>query len=699
MATLKSFKGFIPYELNLGRHYINGFVFTDDNNQSYYVSSEGSKAYLVSSNVVNYYPETCFPKVKRLVLNPEEFGMTLDELIDVTELEIKQNQIVNFTSPTLADAKTRTYELGERIRIEELDEVYECIEADVISTGYASGAPLEIGSDLYFVSFDASTHGQLYKKTSGVTEIVHQFDGGTNGGNPISVLITDSTYIYIETSQGGSNGLGALLKYNISTRAVTKILDFSSTIGFSNSSAGARFEQLQSNDKVIINGKLYMVTSSGGSNGVGTILSIDLSTNSETVIHNIATTPSYSSYFNASAGHAIEYNGNYVVALNNKIIVVDTSTDTISSTTVTGSSIDYLRAANIVVDGSFLYLVTARQAFVKYNLATNTIVVQRADNLSGSDVRSTYIMWKEGDYIYTLLQNSYDILGQAVWKWDTIGNTLVDATSEHPLLSVYDANNRPLNGLFNVSNNILYFTDGGKYNTQKNIKKYNVATKQIETIYDLQSSTPVASDDEYLIEIDQSATSNYYLRVRDNHTKSVVLDSLGQGLDITSTRGVTTNIPFPASASGEFWSYQYATNTTNGTALDLKALAGVKDFSDNLTLLSKTVSNSVFNGSELALEEGIYSIRINIGVAPEVAGNLIKFEVKDATAGTRVTEVMIDTNRLVTARHEATFDAILVDSTLAANGVTVAAFGIDTGGIRLNVFDIRIHITKIGDNI
>ena len=94
------------------------------------------------------------------------------------------------------------------------------------------------------------------------------------------------------------------------------------------------------------------------------------------------------------------------------------------------------------------------------------------------------------------------------------------------------------------------------------------------TIYDLQTTSPVAPDDEYLIEIDQSATANLYLRVRDNHTKTVALDSAGLGLDVTSTRGVVSNIPFPTVAVEEFYSFQYATNKVVGNAFDIKAAQG-----------------------------------------------------------------------------------------------------------------------------
>ena len=95
MATLKSFKGFVPMELGLGKQYINGFLYVDDNNQSYYIQTDNAKAYLVSSNVINYYPEVSFPKVKRVVLDPVQFDLTLDEIIDITEAEITQHQITN----------------------------------------------------------------------------------------------------------------------------------------------------------------------------------------------------------------------------------------------------------------------------------------------------------------------------------------------------------------------------------------------------------------------------------------------------------------------------------------------------------------------------------------------------------------------------------------------------------------------------
>ena len=190
-----------------------------------------------------------------------------------------------------------------------------------------------------------------------------------------------------------------------------------------------------------------------------------------------------------------------------------------------------------------------------------------------------------------------------------------------------------------------------------------------------------------------------YLRVRDNHTKTVALDSAGLGLDITSTRGVLSNIPFPTVAVEEFYSFQYATNKVAGNAFDIKAAQGNKTISDNLDLIAKTVDNNPFNGSKIMLKEGIYRVQINTSVAPQVSSNAMTLVIKDAVTNTALSNTSIDTNKILTTRYDAMFDAIVVDSTLETNGIAIAFNGVSSGGAFLNIFDIRIHITKIGDNI
>ena len=124
-----------------------------------------------------------------------------------------------------------------------------------------------------------------------------------------------------------------------------------------------------------------------------------------------------------------------------------------------------------------------------------------------------------------------------------------------------------------------------------------------------------------------------------------------------------------------------------------------KTISDNLDLIAKTVNNNPFDGSKIMLKEGIYRVQINTSVAPQVSSNAMTLVMKDAVTNTALSNTSIDTNKILTTRYDAMFDAIVVDSTLETNGIAIAFNGVSSGGTFLNIFDIRIHITKIGDNI
>ena len=311
---------------------------------------------------------------------------------------------------------------------------------------------------------------------------------------------------------------------------------------------------------------------------------------------------------------------------------------------------------------------------------------------SGSSITtvgfSPYTLFLDGSYIYFFNFDNTDTR-----KYE-ISTGLLTSNTTHSL------NTAPalLNGFHDTANNLFYYTNGATQLLQDNLYVYDISAGTSTLVYYLQSASPVPADNQYLIEIDQSATSNLYLRVRDNHTKTVVLDTAGLGLDVTSTRGETVNIPFPTVAVEEFYSFQYAQFLTEPTAFDVQA-AGSKVITDNLTLLAKTVNNNPFDGTKLLLKEGIYKIQVNTSIAPQVSSNALGLQVQDAVTLTELSATMMDTNKIKTRRYSAMFDPIVVDATIASNGILVTFDSVSSGGTFLNIFDMRIHITKIGDNI
>ena len=110
------------------------------------------------------------------------------------------------------------------------------------------------------------------------------------GYNAFGQILVDGGFMYIETSAGGANNLGTVLKIDIATGTATKLLDFSSVTGFY---FLYRLNPTGNKDKVIINGKLYINTAQGGANSLGTILEVDISTTgAHTVVYDLLNTPS-----------------------------------------------------------------------------------------------------------------------------------------------------------------------------------------------------------------------------------------------------------------------------------------------------------------------------------------------------------------------------------------------------------------------
>ena len=104
--------------------------------------------------------------------------------------------------------------------------------------------------------------------------VLHTFDG-TNGSAPFSSTLTESSgVLYGCTSQGGTDNKGVLFSFVIATNAFTKLHDFTQATG-SSPDGGV----IKASD-----GKLYGMTLNGGSNDVGTIFSFDLTSNTYTKI-------------------------------------------------------------------------------------------------------------------------------------------------------------------------------------------------------------------------------------------------------------------------------------------------------------------------------------------------------------------------------------------------------------------------------
>lgn len=131
-------------------------------------------------------------------------------------------------------------------------------------------------------------NGKLYGLTNagGTSDsgVVYSFDLATNtrvdlanfntitGGQPAGCMVLASNgKLYGMTSTGGSNGAGTIFTFNTSTNKLLKLFDFNGVNG-----ANPYGNLIQATNK-----KIYGMTANGGSHNFGTIFSFDLVTNVE----------------------------------------------------------------------------------------------------------------------------------------------------------------------------------------------------------------------------------------------------------------------------------------------------------------------------------------------------------------------------------------------------------------------------------
>lgn len=132
---------------------------------------------------------------------------------------------------------------------------------------YPRSTPISDGTFLYGMTAEGGAQklGVIYKVKldgTGYTKLL-DFDG-TNGANPYGSLVSDGTFLYGMTQRGGANGQGAMFKIKMDGTGFAKLLDFSygTNGGFPLGS-------------LIYDGTfLYGMTTQGGSKFYGTIFKI-----------------------------------------------------------------------------------------------------------------------------------------------------------------------------------------------------------------------------------------------------------------------------------------------------------------------------------------------------------------------------------------------------------------------------------------
>jgi uncharacterized repeat protein (TIGR03803 family) len=169
----------------------------------------------------------------------------------------------------------------------------------IISGIYPDGAwpygSLTLSGDglfLYGMTSNGSSNGSgaifKFNLSSNTMQVIHPFAGGVNdGGMPLGSLTLsgDGLNLYGMTGHGGSSGFGTLFKLNLSSNIFQLLHSF---IG------GAADGKLPNYSSLLLSAdgmSLYGMTSNGSSSDNGSIFSYNLSSNSLLVLHGFAGVP------------------------------------------------------------------------------------------------------------------------------------------------------------------------------------------------------------------------------------------------------------------------------------------------------------------------------------------------------------------------------------------------------------------------
>ncbi|NOS91003.1 MAG: hypothetical protein HOP30_03715, partial [Cyclobacteriaceae bacterium] len=128
---------------------------------------------------------------------------------------------------------------------------------------------------LYGVTREGGTNGQgvLFQYDPITNAYIKKidFDGSSNGSNPWGALMKASDgKLYGMTTQGGTNNQGTLFQYDPSSNSLIKKIDFNNANG----------SYPQSSLMQAVDGKLYGMTRQGGTNNQGTLFQYEPSSNS-----------------------------------------------------------------------------------------------------------------------------------------------------------------------------------------------------------------------------------------------------------------------------------------------------------------------------------------------------------------------------------------------------------------------------------
>lgn len=398
---------------------------------------------------------------------------------------------------------------GNRGVLFDFDPITNTTSLLALFTGTANGASpfgsLVLGSDgmLYGLTSAGGTNnlGTLFQYNISTNTLTKKIDftGATNGSIPKgSLLMANDGNLYGLTTSGGTSNNGTFFKFNISTQTYSKIIDLSSVT----TGAGPEGSLIQSND-----GNLYGITRLGGTNNAGTVFKYEISTNTFTKLQDLtaSTTGSWPS------GSILEASDNLMYFLNSAggSNSDGTLTQYNKSTNVLTKKIDFNAPVNgakptgnliEATDGNLYGLTSGGSSnngtLFKYNKTTNisTKLVSYTATVNGSKPYGSLLQASNGLLYGFTHEGGISTLG-TLFSYNIVSNSLQTLITNDlcpngsiPRTSLYKANDGNLYGVAE---------QGGNYNYGV-IFKINPSNNSYTKLFDFDTNDGIAPNAELI---------------------------------------------------------------------------------------------------------------------------------------------------------------------------------------------------------